>query len=236
MENKFKKFLYFFIAMYAIVHLIIVCIISPLPRIPISFLYILLLIIIGIIFFLKYEYEKNNIYIENSMSQIHEIAEKYPNVKKAVDFMTDIIYDNLPNSFKSYMVVTIDYNDFYLLDFYFNLQAFAKNKNLELNELSNLQQSACLIDALSGSTSWILQSSNIEDFENNKKMTFLNIELAIKSSLLFLDFTIDEINNMNSCIQYIAILIFEAIAYDSLGVTMVLSMITDFLETLKQRK
>ena len=93
-----------------------------------------------------------------------------------------------------------------------------------------------MIDALSGSTSWILQSSNIEDFENNKKMTFLNIELAIKSSLLFLNFTIAEINNMDSCIQYIAILIFEAISYDSLGDTMVLSMITDFLETLKQRK
>lgn len=236
MGNKFKKFLYFAIAMYAIVHLTIVCIISPLPRNPISFLYMVLLIVIGIIFFQKYEYEKNSIYIENSVSQIQEIAEKYPDVKEAVDSMKDIIYDNLPNSFKSYMVVTIDYNDFYLLDFYFNLQTLAKNKNLELNELSNLQQGACLIDALSGSTSWILQSSNIEDFENNKKMTFLNIELAIKSSLLFLNFTIAEINNMDSCIQYIAILIFEAIAYDSLGDTMVLSMITDFLETLKQRK
>lgn len=231
MGNKFRKFLYFLIAIFALLHLVKICIFCHLPHTLISFLYIGLWAVLGICFFKKYEDEKELTSIENLKKQIQQIADKYPNVKETVDTMTDIIYDNLPSDIKSSMLITIDLNDYYLSDFYCNLKKLAKSNKLKLNELTNFQKSACLIVSLSTSKSWIFQSYDIKDIDDNQKITSLNIEFAIKSGLLLCGFTIDEINNMPAYINYIKILICESIYYNSLWNPMLFSIIADFLET-----
>ena len=157
-------------------------------------------------------------------------SENYKNEKETVDTMVDILYDSLLPSVKSSLSIIINFNEDYVVDFFYNLQKYAKNNSMDIKEITKFQKAACLMDSLVSPTAWVFQTTNTDEI-STRKLTSLNIELAVKSGLLYCGFTVEEINDAISYTSYLSILLYEAYRYTSLGDTMVISMMADLLES-----
>ena len=231
MRGKFREVFYLILSIFFLYKLILFSVISPMPN---SISYFLILAILGfgtLLFFKKFELEKNDNFMKNISLKMQENTENYLNEKEFVDTMVDITYDNLPKSTKNSLALIVNRDEDYIIDYFYNLQKFAKTNKIDINELTKFQKGACLIDALSSSTVWVFKSPN-KDEDSLRKLATINVELAIHASLLLCGFTLEDINNNPVCTSYIEIIVFEAILHDSLGDTMIISILTDFLESL----
>lgn len=228
MKGKFREIFYLILSIFFLCKLILFSVISPMPN---SISYFLILALLGfgtLLFFKKFELEKNDNFMKNISLKMQENTENYLNEKEFVDTMVDIIYDSLPKGTRNSLALIVNRDEDYIIDYFYNLQKFAKTNKMAINELTKFQKGACLIDALSSSTVWVFQSPN-KDEDSLKKLATINVELAIHASLLLCGFTLEDINNNPDCTLYIKIIVFEAILHDSLGDTMIISILTDFL-------
>lgn len=235
MKHKVREILYLLLSIFLLWKLILFAIISPLPHSVGSFFLLLFLGILSLFLFKLFEIEKEKNYIEYTSKKMGKYSENYKNEKEAVDTITDILYDNLPSSVKSSLTIIVNLNEDYIVDFFYNLQKYAKNNGMDINKITKTQKAACLIDSLVSSTAWVFQTTNTDDY-SIKKITSLNIELAVKSGLLYCGFSIEEINNTISYTSCISILLYEAYQYSSLGDTMVISMIANLLDSFTTSK
>lgn len=228
MKGKFREIFYLILSIFFLCKLILFSVISPMPN---SISYFLILALLGfgtLLFFKKFELEKNDNFMKNISLKMQENTENYLNEKEFVDTMVDIIYDSLPKGTRNSLALIVNRDEDYIIDYFYNLQKFAKTNKMAINELTKFQKGACLIDALSSSTVWVFQSPN-KDEDSLKKLATINVELAIHASLLLCGFTLEDINNNPDCTLYIKIIVFEAITYNSLGNTMIISILADFL-------
>lgn len=228
MKGKFREIFYLILSIFFLCKLILFSVISPMPN---SISYFLILALLGfgtLLFFKKFELEKNDNFMKNISLKMQENTETYLNEKEFVDTMVDIIYDSLPKGTRNSLALIVNRDEDYIIDYFYNLQKFAKTNKMAINELTKFQKGACLIDALSSSTVWVFQSPN-KDEDSLKKLATINVELAIHASLLLCGFTLEDINNNPDCTLYIKIIVFEAITYNSLGNTMIISILADFL-------
>ena len=230
MRGKFREVFYLILSIFFLYKLILFSVIYPMPN---SISYFLILAFLGfgtLLFFKKFELEKNDNFMKNISIKMQENAENYLNEKEFVDTMVDITYRSIPKSTKNSLALIVNHDEDYIIDYFYNLQKFAKNNKMDINELTKIQKGACLIDALSSSTVWVFQSPN-KDEDSLRKLATINVELAIHASLLFCGFTLEDINNNPDCTLYIKIIVFEAIRYNSLGDTMIISILANFLES-----
>lgn len=230
MRGKFREVFYLILSIFFLYKLILFSVIYPMPN---SISYFLILAFLGfgtLLFFKKFELEKNDNFMKNISIKIQENAENYLNEKEFVDTMVDITYRSIPKSTKNSLALIVNHDEDYIIDYFYNLQKFAKNNKMDINELTKIQKGACLIDALSSSTVWVFQSPN-KDEDSLRKLATINVELAIHASLLLCGFTLEDINNNADCTLYIKIIVFEAIRYNSLGDTMIISILANFLES-----
>lgn len=230
MRGKFREVFYLILSIFFLHKLILFSVIYPMPN---SISYFLILAFLGfgtLLFFKKFELEKNDNFMKNISIKMQENAENYLNEKEFVDTMVDITYRSIPKSTKNSLALIVNRDEDYIIDYFYNLQKFAKNNKMDINELTKIQKGACLIDALSSSTVWVFQSPN-KDEDSLRKLATINVELAIHASLLLCGFTLEDINNNPDCTLYIKIIVFEAIRYNSLGDTMIISILANFLES-----
>ena len=80
-------------------------------------------------------------------------------------------------------IVVIDYDESYLLDFYDNLDRLALNQNKEVDELTLVQKSACLIDSLLGTEAWVLKTIKYIDEIDYSEYPYLIERLINKSEI-----------------------------------------------------
>ena len=194
MEKQIRKIIYLVISLLWFGLLFYFCIILRIPRTLESLIILVLLFILVIVFFKEYEYEKNSIYLDDASKKIAELSKIYSTEKEIVDYVSDLMYTNLYRDISDNdSIVVIDYDESYLLDFYDNLDRLALNQNKEVDELTLVQKSACLIDSLLGTEAWVLKTIKYID-EIDYSTRSLNIELAIKAGLLFCGHTMEEIN------------------------------------------
>ena len=186
MEKQIRKIIYLVISLLWFGLLFYFCIILRIPR-TLEFLIILvLLFILAIVFFKQYEYEKNSIYLDEASKKIAELSKIYSTEKEIVDYVSDLMYTNLYKDISDNdSIVVIDYDESYLLDFYDNLDRLASNQNKEVDELTLVQKSACLIDSLLGTEAWVLKTIKYID-EIDYSTRSLNIELAISMIMNFM--------------------------------------------------
>lgn len=230
MKGKFREVFYLILSIFFLCKLILFSVLSPMPK---SISYFLILALLGfgtLLFFKKFELEKNDNFMKNISLKMQENTETYLNEKEFVDTMVDIIYDSLPKGTRNSLALIVNRDEDYIIDYFYNLQKFAKTNKMAINELTKFQKGACLIDALSSSTVWVFQSPN-KDEDSLRKLYAINVELAIHASLLLCGFTLEDINNNPDCTLYIKIIVFEAITYNSLGDTMIISIFANFLES-----
>ena len=190
--------------------------------------------ILVIVFFKEYEYEKNSIYLDETSKKIAELSKIYSTEKEIVDYVSDLMYTNLYRDISDNdSIVVIDYDESYLLDFYDNLDRLASNQNKEIDELTLVQKSACLIDSLLGTEAWVLKTIKYID-EIDYSTRTLNIELAIKAGLLFCGHTMEEINENPSYIGFLTAMLHEVIEFDATGDLLVINILVDILQNYKK--
>ena len=210
------------------------CIILRIPRTLESLIILVLLFILAIVFFKQYEYEKNSIYLDEASKKIAELSKIYSTEKEIVDYVSDLMYTNLYKDISDNdSIVVIDYDESYLLDFYDNLDRLASNQNKEVDELTLVQKSACLIDSLLGTEAWVLKTIKYID-EIDYSTRSLNIELAIKAGLLFCGHTMEEINENPSYIDFLTAILHEVIECDRTGDLLVINILVDILQNYKK--
>ena len=186
MEKQIRKIIYLVISLLYFVLLFYFCIILRIPRTLESLIILVLLFILAIVFFKQYEYEKNSIYLDEASKKIAELSKIYSTEKEIVDYVSDLMYTNLYKDISDNdSIVVIDYDESYLLDFYDNLDRLASNQNKEVDELTLVQKSACLIDSLLGTEAWVLKTIKYID-EIDYSTRSLNIELAISMIMNFM--------------------------------------------------
>ena len=120
-----------------------------------------------------------------------------------------------------------------MLDFYDNLDRLASNQNKEVDELTLVQKSACLIDSLLGTEAWVLKTIKYID-EIDYSTRSLNIELAIKAGLLFCGHTMEEINENPSYIDFLTAILHEVIEFYRTGDLLVINILVDILQNYKK--
>ena len=224
MEKQIRKIIYLVISLLYFVLLFYFCIILRIPRTLESLIILVLLFILAIVFFKQYEYEKNSIYLDEASKKIAELSKIYSTEKEIVDYVSDLMYTNLYKDISDNdSIVVIDYDESYLLDFYDNLDRLASNQNKEVDELTLVQKSACLIDSLLGTEAWVLKTIKYID-EIDYSTRSLNIELAIKAGLLFCGHTMEEINENPSYIDFLTAILHEVIECDRTGDLLVINI------------
>ncbi len=234
MEKQIRKIIYLIISLLCFGLLFYFCIILRIPRILESLIIVVLLFILAIVFFKEYEYEKKSIYLDETSKKIAELSKIYSTEKEIVDYVSDLMYTNLYKDISDNdSIVVIDYDESYLLNFYDNLDRLALNQNKEVDELTLVQKSACLIDSLLGTKAWVLKTIKYID-EINYSTRSLNIELAIKAGLLFCGHTIEEINESPSYIDFLTTVLHEVIEFDRVGDLMVINILVDILQNYNQ--
>lgn len=166
--------------------------------------------------------------------KIAELSKIYSTEKEIVDYVSDLMYTNLYKDISDNdSIVVIDYDESYLLDFYDNLDRLASNQNKEVDELTLVQKSACLIDSLLGTEAWVLKTIKYID-EIDYSTRSLNIELAIKAGLLFCGHTMEEINENPSYIDFLTAILHEVIECDRTGDLLVINILVDILQNYKK--
>ncbi len=234
MEKQIRKIIYLVISLLYFVLLFYFCIILRIPRTLESLIILVLLFILAIVFFKQYEYEKNSIYLDEASKKIAELSKIYSTEKEIVDYVSDLMYTNLYKDISDNdSIVVIDYDESYLLDFYDNLDRLASNQNKEVDELTLVQKSACLIDSLLGTEAWVLKTIKYID-EIDYSTRSLNIELAIKAGLLFCGHTMEEINENPSYIDFLTAILHEVIECDRTGDLLVINILVDILQNYKK--
>lgn len=234
MEKQIRKIIYLIISLLCFGLLFYFCIILRIPRTLESLIILLLLFILAIVFFKQYEYEKNSIYLDEASKKIAELSKIYSTEKEIVDYVSDLMYTNLYKDISDNdSIVVIDYDESYLLDFYDNLDRLALKQNKEVDELTLVQKSACLIDSLLGTEAWVLKTIKYID-EIDYSTRSLNIELAIKAGLLFCGHTMEEINENPSYIDFLTAILHEVIEFDRTGDLLVINILVDILQNYKK--
>lgn len=234
MEKQIRKIIYLVISLLYFGLLFYFCIILRIPRTLESLIILVLLFILAIIFFKQYECEKNSIYLDEASKKIAELSKIYSTEKEIVDYVSDLMYTNLYKDISDNdSIVVIDYDESYLLDFYDNLDRLASNQNKEVDELTLVQKSACLIDSLLGTEAWVLKTIKYID-EIDYSTRSLNIELAIKAGLLFCGHTMEEINENPSYIDFLTAILHEVIECDRTGDLLVINILVDILQNYKK--
>ncbi len=234
MEKQIRKIIYLVISLLCFGLLFYFCIILRIPRTLESLIILVLLFILVIVFFKEYEYEKNSIYLDETSKKIAELSKIYSTEKEIVDYVSDLMYTNLYRDISDNdSIVVIDYDESYLLDFYDNLDRLASNQNKEVDELTLVQKSACLIDSLLGTEAWVLKTIKYID-EIDYSTRSLNIELAIKAGLLFCGHTMEEINENPSYIDFLTAILHEVIECDRTGDLLVINILVDILQNYKK--
>ena len=234
MEKQIRKIIYLVISLLCFGLLFYFCIILRIPRTLESLIILVLLFILVIVFFKEYEYEKNSIYLDETSKKIAELSKIYSTEKEIVDYVSDLMYTNLYRDISDNdSIVVIDYDESYLLDFYDNLDRLASNQNKEIDELTLVQKSACLIDSLLGTEAWVLKTIKYID-EIDYSTRTLNIELAIKAGLLFCGHTMEEINENPSYIVFLTAMLHEVIEFDATGDLLVINILVDILQNYKK--
>lgn len=234
MEKQIRKIIYLVISLLWFGLLFYFCIILRIPRTLESLIILVLLFILVIVFFKEYEYEKNSIYLDETSKKIAELSKIYSTEKEIVDYVSDLMYTNLYRDISDNdSIVVIDYDESYLLDFYDNLDRLASNQNKEIDELTLVQKSACLIDSLLGTEAWVLKTIKYID-EIDYSTRTLNIELAIKAGLLFCGHTMEEINENPSYIGFLTAMLHEVIEFDATGDLLVINILVDILQNYKK--
>lgn len=234
MEKQIRKIIYLVISLLWFGLLFYFCIILRIPRTLESLIILVLLFILVIVFFKEYEYEKNSIYLDETSKKIAELSKIYSTEKEIVDYVSDLMYTNLYRDISDNdSIVVIDYDESYLLDFYDNLDRLASNQNKEIDELTLVQKSACLIDSLFGTEAWVLKTIKYID-EIDYSTRTLNIELAIKAGLLFCGHTMEEINENPSYIGFLTAMLHEVIEFDATGDLLVINILVDILQNYKK--
>lgn len=234
MEKQIRKIIYLVISLLCFGLLFYFCIILRIPRTLESLIILVLLFILVIVFFKEYEYEKNSIYLDETSKKIAELSKIYSTEKEIVDYVSDLMYTNLYRDISDNdSIVVIDYDESYLLDFYDNLDRLASNQNKEIDELTLVQKSACLIDSLLGTEAWVLKTIKYID-EIDYSTRTLNIELAIKAGLLFCGHTMEEINENPSYIGFLTAMLHEVIEFDATGDLLVINILVDILQNYKK--
>lgn len=234
MEKQIRKIIYLVISLLYFGLLFYFCIILRIPRTLESLIILVLLFILAIIFFKQYECEKNSIYLDEASKKIAELSKIYSTEKEIVDYVSDLMYTNLYKDISDNdSIVVIDYDESYLLDFYDNLDRLASNQNKEVDELTLVQKSACLIDSLLGTEAWVLKTIKYID-EIDYSTRSLNIELAIKAGLLFCGHTMEEINENPSYIDFLTDILHEVIEFDRTGDLLVINILVDILQNYKK--
>ena len=234
MEKQIRKIIYLIISLLCFGLLFYFCIILRIPRILESLIIVVLLFILAIVFFKEYEYEKKSIYLDETSKKIAEISKIYSTEKEIVDYVSDLMYTNLYKDISDNdSIVVIDYDESYLLNFYDNLDRLALNQNKEVDELTLVQKSACLIDSVLGTKAWVLKTIKYID-EIDYSTRSLNIELAIKAGLLFCGHPIEEINESPSYIDFLTTVLHEVIEFDRVGDLMVINILVDILQNYNQ--
>ena len=234
MEKQIRKIIYLVISLLCFGLLFYFCIILRIPRTLESLIILVLLFILVIVFFKEYEYEKNSIYLDETSKKIAELSKIYSTEKEIVDYVSDLMYTNLYRDISDNdSIVVIDYDESYLLDFYDNLDRLASNQNKEIDELTLVQKSACLIDSLLGTEAWVLKTIKYID-EIDYSTRTLNIELAIKAGLLFCGHTMEEINENPSYIGFLTAMLHEVIECDATGDLLVINILVDILQNYKK--
>lgn len=235
MKHKAREILYLVLSIFTLWKLILFSVIFPLPHSVGTFFLLLFLGILSLFNFKLFKIEKDKNYIEYTCKKMGKYSENYKNEKETVDTMVDILYDSLLPSVKSSLSIIINFNEDYVVDFFYNLQKYAKNNSMDINEITKFQKAACLMDSLVSPTAWVFKTTNTDEI-STRKLTSLNIELAVKSGLLYCGFTVEEINDAISYTSYLSILLYEAYRYTSLGDTMVISMMADLLDSFTTSK
>ena len=139
MRGKFREVFYLILSIFFLYKLILFSVISPMPN---SISYFLILAILGfgtLLFFKKFELEKNDNFMKNISLKMQENTENYLNEKEFVDTMVDITYDNLPKSTKNSLALIVNRDEDYIIDYFYNLQKFAKTNKIDINELTKFQ-------------------------------------------------------------------------------------------------
>ena len=229
MEKKIWKLVYLFLSFLYFNLLVFVCIIKPIPHSSKSFLLIMVITFACIIWYIIYRQTKNSIFLDETSKKIRELSEEYSQEKKMVDYVSSLIYDDFIEKATDAIIIFIDYDGDYLLDFFDNLNRLADSKKIKIHDLTIFQKSACLIDALSGVDAWVFKNVFEDNYYVDNVIMQLNIELASKVGLLLCGHTLEEIETKKTYLENIMIVLREEVKDEKDGELVFINIISEFL-------
>ena len=130
---------------------------------------------------------------------------------------------------KCAIIIFIDYDGDYLLDFFDNLNRLADSKKIKIHDLTIFQKSACLIDALSGVDAWVFKNVFEDNYYVDNVIMQLNIELASKVGLLLCGHTLEEMETKKTYLENIMIVLQEEVKDEKDGELVFINIISEFL-------
>ena len=226
MKKKIRKLVYLFLSFLHFILLVFVCIIKPIPHSLMSFLLIIFIPFTCIIWYIFYRKTKNSIFLDETSKKIRELSEEYSQEKKMVDYVSRLIYDDFIEKANDDIIIFIDCDESYFLDFFDNLNRFANSKKKDIYDVTTVQKNACLIDALCGIDAWVLKTV-CENADN--VIMQLNIELATKVGLLLCGHTLEEIDTKKTYLENMMIVLREAVKDEKDGELVFINIMSELL-------